>query len=166
MALGLQPATRQSLVARPYPRGRLLGAVAIGATLPHPANGVVGFTVISLPASSNIGVSVRVQTQDSNRWIVRIDASGNLTLTETVASSDTQRGSSATAVSANSRVVIVMDGSTITIYVNGVSKIVYASAANFATASLAKLNGLGLTTPGVVADMRSWELSARQMEGV
>jgi hypothetical protein len=158
-------ATRRSLFPSRYPVDQVLGIAAAGALFVHPYDGVVGFTVTTLPTASAIQFRLR-QFDATNHWRWSIGISGGLSQDEIIANAATAHGSAAAVVAAGSRVVIVMDGQILQSYVNGtlISALTYASAANYLYEVVGKLHQLG--TGGVVSDIRSWKLNARQMEGV
>jgi hypothetical protein len=158
-------ATRRSLFPSRYPVDQVLGIVASGALFVHPYDGVVGFTVTTLPTASAIQFRLR-QLDGNNHWRWSIGTTGALSLDEIVASATTAHGSAAGVVAAGSRVAIVMDGQILQSYVNGtlISALNYAAATNFLYEVVGKLQQLG--TAGVISDIRSWKLNARQMEGV
>lgn len=131
-----------------------LGAVAESTEFVHEADGIVEFTVTTVPSADVI--QVRVRAQDSlNYWMVDIDSSGNLGLREVIAGSPTLRGSSAAAVTNGTKVTATLIGTTIRVYTGDLAlKITYASATNFSTETDGKLQTLG--TGGAVSDLATW----------
>jgi hypothetical protein len=159
-------ATRRSLFPSRYPVDQVLGVVASGALFVHPYDGVVGFTVTTMPTGSSVQFRLR-QLDGNNHWRWSLAATGILSQDEIVASAATAHGASASgAVTVGARIVIVLDGPNLSTYVNGVivSALTYASAVNFQYEVVGKLQQLG--TGGVISDIRTWKLNARQMEGV
>lgn len=132
---------------------RLAGARSAGDTGAHTANCLLDWTETTIPSAGTTDFRFRVQDA-SNYWQLTISSTGALTLNEVVAGTPTSRGSSAAAVANGNRVVVVADGSTIKVYVANTSKITYASASNFATATSFSLTALG--TSGAISDIVAW----------
>jgi len=129
------------------------GSVSAGTTFTHTADCLIEYTATTVPSGDSIDVQFRKQDA-TNFWICRINSSGDIALIETVAGSETSRGSAAGVVSSGHRVVIIADGTTIRGYSNNVLRWTYASATNFATATAGELDALG--TGGAVSDLITW----------
>ena len=129
------------------------GSVSAGTTFSHEADCLIEFTATTVPSGDSIDVQFRKQDA-TNFWTCRINSSGDIALIETVAGSETSRGSAAGVVSSGHRVVIIADGTTIRGYSNNVLRWTYASATNFATATAGELDALG--TGGAVSDLITW----------
>jgi hypothetical protein len=132
---------------------RLAGARAAGDTATHTADCLIEYICTTRPSAGAIDMRFRQQDAD-NYWQVTIDSTGAITLNEVVAGVATQRGTAAGVVANGHRVVIIANGQTIRGYSNNVLRWTYASAANFATQTTAKLEGLG--TAGAVSDIVTW----------
>lgn len=142
------------------PVDQIDGAIAENATFTHPADGVVAYTLASIPASTESTLSFRMQDIE-NRWFSYI-TSGNFRLYERVAGVNTLRASAAPTIAANDRIAVVLDGTTITGYINSVQRWTYASASNFATETDGQDTGREETN----SDLKTWSLACRAEEGV
>jgi len=121
----------------------LIGARSAGETFTHAADTFISFTVTTLPTGANtIDLLFRIQDA-TNYWQVQITATGALTLNEIVAGVSTQRGTTAAAVTAGNRVVILAIGSTIAAYTASTARWTYTSATNFATETDGELDAIG-----------------------
>lgn len=147
------------------PVDQINGDVEQGSTFTHPADGVIAFTVTTMPAAG-ANIKVRFRHQDANNcWEFRTwGGGGDFFLIERVAGVETTRIFVDDGVVVGNRIVIVADGTTIRIYVNNVLRGTYASATNFATATAGQLNSLG--AGGAISDLKTWSLDCRGMEGV
>lgn len=125
-------------------------APAAGTTFTHTANGVLKFTITTLPSADNVDVFFRVQDA-TNYWRVRINAAGDFNLDEVVAGSPTNRGTAAAALAGGEIITIVFDGETITGWYDETQAWTYASAANFKTDTSGEVDALG--TGGVVSTL-------------
>jgi hypothetical protein len=132
---------------------RLSGSQSAGQTFSHEADCLIEFEATTLPSSGQIELFFRIQDA-SNYWRVTINSSGDLDLDEIVSGSATQRGTSAAAVSAGNRVVVMANDTSIRVYANEAKVITYGSASNFKTETAGELDTLG--TGGAVSDIVSW----------
>ncbi|HLA43143.1 MAG TPA: hypothetical protein VJZ27_06900, partial [Aggregatilineales bacterium] len=133
------------------------GSVSSGTTFTHTANCEIWYEADAL-AATDMRVIFRKQ-DSSNNWFVFIGSTGNLILFERIAGTANNRSSAAAGtVTAGAIIRIIASGSTIQAYVNGVLKINYASASNFATATNGEvtINGAG----GVIKDLVAHRLAA------
>lgn len=139
------------------------GAVVQGVAFTHPANGVIAWTQTTLPSSGFTRVRFRAQDA-SNHWHVRVDSAGVVGLWEQVATVFTVRGSYNGPILAGQRIAVVVESTTILVYVNSILRITYASAATFVTATNGSPYSLGVG--GAISDLKTWSLACRTEEGV
>ena len=132
---------------------RLSGARSAGDTFTHEADCIIEYTATTVPSANNADVHFRIQDA-SNYWQVRITSAGNLELNEIVAGTPTTRGSAAAVIANGDRIVIVAEGTTITVYEANTFRITYTSASNFQTETAGELDALG--TGGSVSDIVTW----------
>jgi hypothetical protein len=128
---------------------------AAAATFTHTADTSIEFIVSTVPSSSNILLHFRRQDA-SNTWRLSISSAGNLTLAEIVAGGATTRGSASGVVAAGDLVVIVAQGSTISVYSGGVLRFTYSSATNYQTLTAGVVASLG--GGGVISTLSAYPL--------
>ena len=145
------------------PVDQIDGNVADESTFVHPADGVVAADIDTVPSAGNVQLQVRIQDA-ANLWEIRVNSAGDINLLERVAAANTNRGTAAGIVANGHRLAIVLDGSTIQIYSNGILRITYASASNFAILTDGKIQDVG--TNGTLSDLKAWSLACREEEGV
>lgn len=138
---------------------RLAGRVTAGTTFTHDADGLIEFTPAALPSGSTLDIRFRRQDA-SNYWQLTIDNGGNIVLNEVVAGVTTARTPSATTVTANDWLCLVLTGTTIRLLKYRVATTAhsilwtYSSATNFATATAGEVVSLG--TAGRISDVVCW----------
>ncbi|MFZ0547820.1 MAG: hypothetical protein WAM60_20410 [Candidatus Promineifilaceae bacterium] len=112
---------------------RLAGSRSSGDTYTHEADFVQRATVTTVPASGAVRIDFRIQDSD-NLWSWTVNGSGDLSLSERIAGTNTVRGTAAAAIANGEAVTVVADDETINIHDGGGTasrKINYSSAANF-----------------------------------
>jgi hypothetical protein len=152
-------------VCTPY--SQIDGAVSVGTTFEHLADGVVAWTQTTL-SPTNPDTHIIFRRQDSNNlWVAVVQdtiINSPLQLFERVAGVYTQRATGG-AVSIGHRIAIVANGSTISGYVNNTLIWTYASATRFATETSGVVLGPD-GTGGAVSNLKTWSLACRASEGV
>lgn len=128
---------------------RQSGTRTPGDTFTHDANGIIEFTVDTLPVGGQIEVSFRKQ-DSSNYWQLTINGLGDLELDEVVAGSATQRFFDSALVANGSRVVCHFFGDDIHVSGNNF----YGSATNFQTGTSGEYITAG--SGGVISNIVSW----------
>jgi hypothetical protein len=131
---------------------RLAGIRALGDTYSHEADFVGEYVCTTVPAAGTMFWSFRRQDVN-NYWEVIIEPNQDITLREVVATVPTARGTSAGVVNNGDRIVVVADGTTISVYRQNVLEITYALAANFQTETDGEVLGVG---NGRMDDIVTW----------
>lgn len=133
---------------------RVAGSVSAGQAFTHEANCLIEYTVTTVPSAGTMQVDFR-QQDDSNKWAIQINSSGDISLQEYVApGAPTQRGNAAGVVSSGHRVVVIADAAVIRVFSNNVLRFTYSSATNYQAATSADVAALGAS--GVLSDLISW----------
>jgi hypothetical protein len=133
---------------------RKAGAVAGGTAFTHEANALMDFVVTTRNTAGIASLRFR-QLDAPNYWDIHWPSDGSVFLGEIIASVNANRATAAVGTIASGKhVLTVMDGQTITAYVDGVQKLTYGSAANFATATAGVQATAG--TGGVISNIVTW----------
>lgn len=121
----------------------LTGARAAGNTFTHEGDFMVDVMVTTLNSAGTMQLAFRIQ-DDNNYWRIDIASDGSMSLQEVVDGTPTQRASAgANSVSTGHRLTFRAVGGSIAVTRDGLTKMSYASATNFATATGGKIISLG-----------------------
>lgn len=115
----------------------LVGSVAAGDTFNHQHDCRIEWTQTSLADFTRI---VFRFIDANNHWFALVRANGQFQLYERTGGSTSVRATGATNVQANDRLVVVVEGTTISGYINAVAQWHYTQATSHVTATLGKRN--------------------------